>query len=331
MPPRAHAHAAVAGVACVRRPRCLPPLLARFTAEWQALAGHVHAAASVDAVADVIADVCRTRGTTRVLGWTESEIGVDGLAGALAGRGISIDHGSIPREPAARAARLQALAEYSVGVTGADALLAESGSVVVTSGPGRPRLASLLPPVHITVARPRRLYLSLEHLLAAEPALGSAGSNFVAISGPSRTADIEMTLTRGVHGPGEVHVIIVEGISGQPSEPSALSPRPSAVSLQPAAQAPHHPRLFRPPIGSSNEHEPIDRRARARPPTRSALVTVTDCQAMASGPMRNAEGSDSSSTSLSVAVSASGSRTTIAAATSRFMKPCMRPDGLSGS
>jgi L-lactate dehydrogenase complex protein LldG len=79
----------------------------------------------------------------------------------------------------------------------------------VVSGLGRGRLASLLPPVHIAIARAPTIYYSLEHLLAAEPALGSAGSNFVAISGPSRTADIEMTLTRGVHGPGEVHVILV--------------------------------------------------------------------------------------------------------------------------
>ena len=106
-------------------------------------------------------------------------------------------------------ARLHALSELAVGVTGADALLAESGSVVLASGPGRPRSASLLPPVHVTIARTDRIYFSLEHLLAAVPSLGSAGSNLVAISGPSRTADIEMTLTRGVHGPGEVHVILL--------------------------------------------------------------------------------------------------------------------------
>jgi L-lactate dehydrogenase complex protein LldG len=186
-------------------------LLARFTAEWRGLAGHTHQARSAADAAGVIAGICEARGASVVLGWSEAAIGVAGLEGELAARGITVDHGIVPRAPDARAARLQALAEIAVGVTGADALLAESGSAVLASGPGRPRTASLLPPVHVTVVGAPRIFLSLEHLLADDPSLGGAGSNLVAISGPSRTADIEMTLTRGVHGPGEVHVILVGG------------------------------------------------------------------------------------------------------------------------
>ena len=190
-----------------------PALLARFSAEWQSLAGHVHAAATNRDAIDAVAAVCRSHAVTAVLGWTDEAIGIDGFARRLAEQGITVDHGMVPREPSARRARVQELAALGVGVTGADALLAESGSVVLASGRGRPRLASLLPLLHVTDVHTRRVYLSLEHLLAAEPALGSAGSNLVAISGPSRTADIEMTLTRGVHGPGEVHVVIVGGCS----------------------------------------------------------------------------------------------------------------------
>jgi len=188
----------------------VPALLARFSAEWQSLAGHVHTAATDGDAIDAVIAVCRSHGMAAVLGWADEAIGIPGFETRLRQQGIAVDHGMVPQDPSARRARLQELAALGVGVTGADALLAESGSVVLASGPGRPRLASLLPPVHVTVVRPRRVYLSLEHLLAAEPALGSAGSNLVAISGPSRTADIEMTLTRGVHGPGEVHVILVE-------------------------------------------------------------------------------------------------------------------------
>jgi L-lactate dehydrogenase complex protein LldG len=184
-------------------------LRARFAAEWRALAGHVHDARSPADAADIVAGICAARAATAVLGWTDDAMGVPGIGAALASHGISVDHGEVPREREARDARLQALAGFEVGLTGADALLAESGSVVVTSGPGRPRLASLLPPVHVTVVSAPRLFLSLEHLLAADERLARAGSNLVAISGPSRTADIEMTLTRGVHGPGDVHVIFV--------------------------------------------------------------------------------------------------------------------------
>jgi L-lactate dehydrogenase complex protein LldG len=66
-----------------------------------------------------------------------------------------------------------------------------------------------LPPVHIAVLRVERLYSTLEAFFAAHPDAAEAGSNLVLITGPSRTADIEMTLTRGVHGPGEVHVLLV--------------------------------------------------------------------------------------------------------------------------
>jgi len=95
--------------------------------------------------------------------------------------------------------------------------LAETGSLILMSGAGRPRSTSLLPATHVAVFDRRRLVESLEQfgvLLEAwhvDPARSMTGAMVNVITGPSRTADIEMTLTRGVHGPKEVHAIFVEG------------------------------------------------------------------------------------------------------------------------
>jgi L-lactate dehydrogenase complex protein LldG len=113
-------------------------------------------------------------------------------------------------ETAASATHRQELASASIGLTGADAGLAETGSIVVTSGPGRGRLASLLPRVHVAIVRRSSIVESLPVLIARRPELVTSGANFVCITGPSRTADIEHVLARGVHGPGEVHAILVD-------------------------------------------------------------------------------------------------------------------------
>jgi L-lactate dehydrogenase complex protein LldG len=84
--------------------------------------------------------------------------------------------------------------------------LADTGSVVLLSS-DEPRARSLLPFVHITVLRKERVLPDLDTLFAA---LGDDLPSSVAIiTGPSRSADIEQKLAVGVHGPGEVHVVIV--------------------------------------------------------------------------------------------------------------------------
>ena len=87
--------------------------------------------------------------------------------------------------------------------------LADTGSVVLLASPEEPRARSLLPDVHVTLLRADRILPGLEELFAA---LGSELPSSIAIvSGPSRSADIEQRLTVGVHGPAEVHVVLVPG------------------------------------------------------------------------------------------------------------------------
>jgi L-lactate utilization protein LutC len=96
-----------------------------------------------------------------------------------------------------------------VGITGADYLIAETGSVVLGSRPDVPRSFSLLPPVHIVVAERGQVLPDLFDLFSAlERQEGGLPAGLTVITGPSKTGDIELRLVTGVHGPGEVHVVL---------------------------------------------------------------------------------------------------------------------------
>ena len=96
------------------------------------------------------------------------------------------------------------------GITGADGGLAETGSIVLASAPGLASLASLLPPVHVALLKRSLMVESLPVFIAQNPETVTSGANFVCITGPSRTADLEHVLARGVHGPKEIHVILLD-------------------------------------------------------------------------------------------------------------------------
>lgn len=92
-----------------------------------------------------------------------------------------------------------------VGVTWADLAIAETGTVMLRTGLDRPRLASLAPPIHVLLLSKGDI---VPHLENAMDRFG-AGRTSVLITGPSRTADIEGVLVRGVHGPGQLIVVCV--------------------------------------------------------------------------------------------------------------------------
>ncbi len=105
-------------------------------------------------------------------------------------------------------------AEATLGITGADYAIAETGTLVLIAAEGRGRSISALPPVHVAVVETERLVSSMEEFLALKsekegndiPGL----DNYISfITGPSRTGDIELALTIGVHGPRELHVVLL--------------------------------------------------------------------------------------------------------------------------
>jgi L-lactate dehydrogenase complex protein LldG len=109
-----------------------------------------------------------------------------------------------------REALRAACAAADVGISSAHYALAETGTLVMLASPEESRLISLLPPVHIAVFPRSRMLANLDELLAVLPNPAEQTSSMVLITGPSRTADIEQILVRGVHGPGEIYAVIVE-------------------------------------------------------------------------------------------------------------------------
>jgi L-lactate dehydrogenase complex protein LldG len=99
--------------------------------------------------------------------------------------------------------------QVQAGLSGALAAIAETGTLVLPSGAGRGQFVSLTPEIHIAVLDSRSIYQDLSQVLNL-PELREA-SAISLISGPSRTADIEMTLTIGVHGPSQVRVFCFKG------------------------------------------------------------------------------------------------------------------------
>ena len=100
-------------------------------------------------------------------------------------------------------------ATADVGITSADYALGDTGSLVMIASPREARLVSLLPPAHIAVVPRDRILTGLDELFSILPNPADVASSMVLITGPSRTADIEQILVRGVHGPGQITVVVV--------------------------------------------------------------------------------------------------------------------------
>jgi L-lactate dehydrogenase complex protein LldG len=98
--------------------------------------------------------------------------------------------------------------QVDLGITSASYALADPGALVMLSSAREDRLMSLLPPSHIVLLPAERILTGLDELFTILPDPAAETSSMVLIGGPSRTGDIEMTLTVGVHGPKQVTVVV---------------------------------------------------------------------------------------------------------------------------
>lgn len=198
-------------------PGTLDAAIAQFTEACEAVGGRVSRVADASGVADLVLAYLQSPewhagGDARpsaFVSWEAAHLPLPDLLPALDARGASRLDARVGRDQTARDHAYRRLDGAVVGITGAHAALADTGSVVLVHGEGRPRLASLLPPVHVALVPADRLRATLGALWAEEPEMLRQSANVVLVTGPSRTADIEMTLTRGVHGPRLVHVVFI--------------------------------------------------------------------------------------------------------------------------
>jgi len=178
------------------QPRAAGPVtseIALLFAEIEKLSGVARRIPGRAALASALADLVRTEEIRMATLWSTPDLRALDIAGVLTGLGVEI----VP--PQAGADRVAAC---DLGVTGADAALAETGTLVLRSSPDRPRVVSLLPRVHLAILRPAALQPDLHQVFAEVKDDGYC----VLVSGPSRTADIELTVTLGVHGPKSLYV-----------------------------------------------------------------------------------------------------------------------------
>ena len=98
---------------------------------------------------------------------------------------------------------------YDVGVSAAQYAIADTGTLVLESDAEKHRLVSLVPPVHIAIVEADKICVTIAEALAKVNQGSDLSPAITMITGPSRTADIELTLTIGVHGPQELYVIVI--------------------------------------------------------------------------------------------------------------------------
>jgi L-lactate dehydrogenase complex protein LldG len=183
-----------------------PDAIRRFCAELTAAGGFPHLAADRETACRIALDLVRTRSAERALLSRCELLDRLDIAGRMRAAGIQVAvvDSLSPRET---------LFAADVGISGVYRLIAETGTVVMATSPQQPRSVSLLPPVHIAIAEASQLLpdlFDLFDLFSPVPSLEQSlpPSCLTLITGPSKTGDIELRLVTGVHGPGEIHVIL---------------------------------------------------------------------------------------------------------------------------
>ena len=206
--------------------------LARMAAEVTAAGGKSHLVETLADARATLAGLLVQYRATSALCWQHPLLERLGLAELLTSKGIA-RHDYASLSALTQSEQRERMLAADIGISSATWAVAETGSLAMASAPGRERSASLLPPVHLAVVEAEQVLPDLFDLFAEVEKVATAtqessdltrpssraqaeGSvtstlptNLTLITGPSKTGDLELKLTTGVHGPGNWHVIII--------------------------------------------------------------------------------------------------------------------------
>lgn len=189
-------------------PRESPPVEdppARFIEELEALGGHGIRVASAEGARDHVLAIARERDAKLLLRWDVPRLEELGVDGPLEEAGVEV---AVWRD----LEDFRGVAgKADVGLSTAAWAIAETGTLVLEGGPGMGRSVTLLPPTYVAVVPVEKILRTVPEAVEkyAEGGAGALPANVCFHTGPSRSGDIEMSLFVGMHGPGDVHVILV--------------------------------------------------------------------------------------------------------------------------
>jgi len=187
-------------------------LIVRFREELERVDGEFVRCSSEELPHKVV-DFLASIEADQILGWGEQSQEYNSIANHLREAGVQILDAAIPRseDGDTRYKTLAGLDQARAGLTTCLAGLADTGTVILPSGAGLSSLTSLLPRTHLVLLRAKDIYPSFDDWIRAggREAIASS-SQLTLITGPSRTADVEMTLTLGVHGPERLVIFTLD-------------------------------------------------------------------------------------------------------------------------
>lgn len=175
-----------------RPPESVDSEIECFLSEINKLSG-VSQQLSHEGIADALKALVSEQNIQKATVWDTSFLIQLGIANSLRSLGVELISPN---------ANKHEMALCDLGITEADYLLPETGTLVLYSSAAKPRGVSLLPRVHLAIVRPEMLRADMHQVFAE----AKDSHYLVFISGPSRTADIELTVTLGVHGPKNLYV-----------------------------------------------------------------------------------------------------------------------------